>query len=55
MNQKNMKKNLDEFGAGKGGGRRREEKEGAKSYRTFINLIGSKKIKVNKMDDKQKP
>lgn len=55
MNQKNMKKKLDEFGAEKGEGRRREEKEGAKSYRTFINLIGSRKIKVNKMDGKQKP
>lgn len=54
MNQKNMKKKLDEFGAGKGE-RRIEEKEGAKSYRTFINLIGSRKIKVNKMDGKQKP
>lgn len=54
MNQKNMKKKLDEFGAGKRG-RRREEKEGEKSFRMFTNLTGSRKIKADKMDGKQKP
>lgn len=35
--------------------RRREEKEGEKSCRIFTNLIGSRKIKANKTDGKQKP
>lgn len=54
MHKKNMKKKLEEFGAGKGG-RRKEGKEGEKSYRTFTNLIKSRKSKGNKMDGKEKP